>query len=141
MTTAPFELTIAVDPADIDQLGHVNNVVYLRWVQEIAIAHWQAAATAEQRAALVWVVIRHEIDYRHAARLGDTVIARTWVGPTEGRAFSRHTEILRAADRRLLARARTLWLPIDAKTGRPARVGDEVRERFSVPVEDSSPAR
>jgi acyl-CoA thioester hydrolase len=141
MTTAPFELTIAVDPADIDQLGHVNNVVYLRWVQEIAIAHWQAAATAEQQAALVWVVIRHEIDYRHAARLGDTVIARTWVGPTEGRAFSRHTEILRAADRRLLARARTLWLPIDAKTGRPARVGDEVRERFSVPVEDSSPAR
>lgn len=141
MTAAPFELTIAVDPGDIDRLGHVNNVVYLRWVQDAAVAHWQAAATAEQQATLVWVVVRHEIDYKHAARLGDMVVARTWVGPTEGRAFSRHTEILRAADRRLLARARTLWFPLDAKTGRPARVGDDVRERFSVPEDDGAGAR
>lgn len=141
MTVESFELTIAVEPADIDRLGHVNNVVYLRWVQDAAVAHWVAAATPEQQAALIWVVVRHEIDYRQAAQLGDTVIARTWVGPTEGRSFSRHTEILRASDRRLLARARTLWFPLDAQTGRPARVGADVRERFSVPAEGGTPAR
>jgi acyl-CoA thioester hydrolase len=129
-----FELPIQVQPADIDRLGHVNNVVYLRWVQDVAVAHWRAAATAAQQAEVLWVVLRHEIDYRHPARLGDGIIARTWVGTATRRAFERHTEILRAGDRRLLARARTLWCPIDPGTGKPKRVGDDVRERFSVPT-------
>ena len=131
----PFELPIEVHPADIDALGHVNNVVYLQWVQEAAVAHWRAAATAEQQAALVWVVVRHEIDYRRPARLGDAILARTWVGTATTRGFDRHTEILRAADRKVLARARTVWCPIDPSTGRPARVGDDVRRRFSIPAE------
>ena len=134
MSVESFELPIQVQPADIDRLGHVNNVVYLRWVQDVAVAHWRAAATAAQQAEVLWVVLRHEIDYRHPARLGDGIIARTWVGTATRRAFERHTEILRAGDRRLLARARTLWCPIDPGTGKPKRVGDDVRERFSVPT-------
>jgi acyl-CoA thioester hydrolase len=114
----PFELPIEVRAADIDALGHVNNVVYLQWVQ----------------AALVWVVVRHEIDYRRPALPGDAVIARTWVGTATKRDFDRHTEILRAADRKVLARARTVWCPIDPRTGRPTRVGDDVRRRFSIPA-------
>ena len=130
---APFELAIQVRPEDIDVLNHVNNVVYLRWVQDAAVAHWQAAASAEAQAALYWVVARHEIDYRRPARLGDGIIARTWVGEAFQRDFERHTEILRGADRAPLARARTLWCPMDRRTGRPASVPDAVRAAFSTP--------
>ncbi len=131
MTVEPYELEIRVQPSDIDQLGHVNNVVYLRWVQDAAAAHWRSAATPEQQADLAWVVVRHEIDYKQAARLEDGIVARTWVGAASRNLFERHTEILRAGDRRLLARTRTLWCPIDARTGRPKQVGADVRERFS----------
>lgn len=128
-----YELPIQVVPSDIDQLGHVNNVVYLRWVQDAAVAHWRSAATAAQQAAVYWVIVRHEIDYKHPARMGDSIIARTWVGKSTLHTFERYTEILRARDRRLLARALTLWCPIDARTGKPAQVGTDIRERFSVP--------
>ncbi len=133
MPTAKFELAIEVREADIDELGHVNNVVYLRWVQEVAIAHWFALTTPAQQAGVVWVVVRHEIDYQHAALPGDGIIARTWVGPASKNTFERHTEILRAQDRRLLARARTVWFPIDPHSGRPMRVADDVRALVSVP--------
>ena len=128
----PFELAIAVEPADIDQLGHVNNVIYLRWVQEAAVAHWTAAAPATDQAKLLWVVVRHEIDYQQAAFLGDRVIARTWVGSASRIRFERFTELLRASDRGLLAKARTWWCPIDTRTGKPASVSPEVRACFSV---------
>src|SRR5437016_7760589 len=126
-----FELPISIQPADIDELGHVNNVIYLRWVQEAAVAHWQADAPAADQAALRWVVVRHEIDYRRAAFSRDSIIARTWVGTASRNRFERHTELVRAADRRLLARALTVWCPIDAVTGRPTDVSAEVRARFS----------
>ena len=130
--TERYELAIAVTPADIDELGHVNNVVYLRWVQEAAVAHWQAAATEAQQAELAWVAVRHEIDYKHPAMPGDRLIARTWVGTSDRANFERHTEILRGCDRRLLARARTLWCPIARATGKPTKVDESVRARFSI---------
>jgi acyl-CoA thioester hydrolase len=126
-----FEMAIAVEPADIDGLGHVNNVVYLRWVQDIAIAHWRAAAPSADQAKLLWIVVRHEIDYKQAARLGDTIRARTWVGAATRIKFERHTELLRASDGVLLAKARTVWCPIDAVTGKLASVSAEVRAAFS----------
>jgi acyl-CoA thioester hydrolase len=126
-----FELPITVTEEDIDALGHVNNVVYVRWVQEAAMAHWTVLASAEERARLLWVVVRHEIDYKHAALLKDAIVARTWVGNAEGLAFERNTEIVRTGDHRLLAKARTLWCPVNAKTLRPTEPGEEVRARFS----------
>jgi acyl-CoA thioester hydrolase len=131
----PFERTVRVEAADMDRLGHVNNVVYVRWVQEVAAAHWHSAASPEEQAAALWVVVRHEVDYLHAARLGDEVVLRTWVGEAEGLRFDRHTEILRGGDRKPLARARTVWCPIDPRTGRPCRVPPEMRARFSAPPE------
>ncbi|MGA2268665.1 MAG: acyl-CoA thioesterase [Bryobacteraceae bacterium] len=127
-----FELAVSVDPADIDQLGHVNNVTYLRWVQEAAVAHWKAVAPAADQAKLLWVVVRHEIDYKQAAFLGDRIIARTWVGSASRIRFERFTELLRASDRSVMAKARTLWCPIDARTGKPTEVSPEVRAGFSV---------
>lgn len=126
-----FDQTYLVEPGDIDQLGHVNNVVYLRWVQDVAVAHWNSLTTGEQRETLIWVVVRHEIDYKHPARLSESVIARTWVGAANGLHFERFTDIYRAGDNELLAKARTLWCPIDRRTGRPHRVSAEIRRLFS----------
>lgn len=127
-----FEQTYPVEPGDIDVLGHVNNVVYLRWVQEIAGAHWRNAAPTELQRALVWVVLRHEIDYHRPARLGDQVIACTWVGEATGTRFERLTEILRAGDRHLLASARSIWCPIDAASGKPRRIDPALHDHFSI---------
>ena len=128
----PYELAIQVEPADIDELGHVNNVTYLRWVQDVAVAHWKAVAPAADQAKLLWIVLRHEIDYKHPAYLGDQIIARTWVGAASRIRFERHTELLRASGRLLLAKARTLWCSIDVRTGKPTGVSEEVRACFSV---------
>ncbi len=130
-STDPFELPLPVQRADIDGLGHVNNTVYLRWVQDVAVAHWEFLAPKEAQDEIVWVVLRHEIDYKHPARAEDGIVARTWVGRASGLSFERHTEILRESDRRLLARARTLWCPVDPRTGRPRRVPEKLRRLFS----------
>jgi acyl-CoA thioester hydrolase len=130
---APFEQRLTVDASDLDERAHVNNVVYLRWVQDVATAHWLALASPEARAELAWVALRHEIDYLAPAVLDDEVVLRTWVGRADGLSFERHTEVRRAADERLLARARTLWCPVDARSGRPRRPSAEVRAAFSAP--------
>jgi acyl-CoA thioester hydrolase len=134
MPTEPdrHEIRIEVKESDIDMMGHVNNVVFLRWVQDAATAHWFAEAPPADQESLLWVVLRHEIDYKHPAMLEDEIVAQTWVGTASRRAFERHTELLRGADGKLLARARTLWCPIDGETGRPTNVSEDVRRRFSV---------
>lgn len=126
----PFERVFTVGPDDIDGLGHVNNIVYLRWVQDVAAAHWESATSVAERADIAWVVLRHEIEYKHPARPGDEVIARTWVGPPEAARFERHTEIRRAADGRVLAQARSLWCPVHAATGRVRRIDPALHNRF-----------
>lgn len=126
-----FEVTVPVLPGDVDELGHVNNTVYLRWVQDVAAAHWQALASVESQAQVVWVVVRHEIDYKAPALPGDEVLLRTWVGEATRIRFERHTQIVHATRKQLLAQARTLWCPISTKTGKPHRVSDELRAQFS----------
>jgi acyl-CoA thioester hydrolase len=126
-----FELTVLVAPTDIDEQGHVNNTVYLRWIQEIATAHWRALAPPEAQKATGWVVLRHEIDYKAPALERDQIVLSTWVGKATRLTFERFTEIRRKSDRQLLSKARTLWCPIDPQSGRPVRVSAEVRDRFS----------
>ena len=135
----PFAIGVQILPGDVDGMGHVNNVVYVRWVQEAAIAHWSAVAPADAQAAIFWVVLRHEIDYLRAARPGDAVRACTWIGHAQSMRFERHTAIIRD-DGTVLARARTLWCPVDAATGRPRRVPPEVRAAFSTPGPNPSSA-
>jgi len=131
MSSARFEMIISVLPSDIDEQNHVNNTVYLRWVQDVATAHWRAVASAKAQETIRWVVLRHEIDYKGPATLGDEVLLRTWVGKATRLTFERFSEIRRNRDGRLLSEARTLWCPIDAQTGRPVRVSTEVRAQFS----------
>jgi len=132
----PYELSVIVDAADLDGRAHVNNVVYVRWVQDAAAAHWNTLAPAGARDELAWVALRHEIDYLSPAVLGDDIVVRTWVGVAKGLSFERFTEIRRQGDGRLLAQARTLWCPVDARTGKPQRVSAEVRARCSVPASE-----
>ena len=153
MTVATFEMIVSVLPGDIDEQNHVNNTVYLRWIQDVATAHWKTLASAESQAAIGWIVLRHEIDYKMPASLGDEIVLRTWVGKASRLKFERFTEIRRksgrsnaepssgeidppqdgfaVANNQVLAQARTVWVPIDVRTGKPARVSADVRARFS----------
>jgi acyl-CoA thioester hydrolase len=131
MSSARFEMIVPVLPGDIDEQNHVNNTVYLRWVQDVATAHWRAVAGREAQQAIGWVVLRHEIDYKAPAALGDEVVLHTWVGKATRLTFERFTEIRRNGDGRLLSEARTLWCPINVQTSRPVRVPADVRAQFS----------
>jgi acyl-CoA thioester hydrolase len=132
MSTERFSIIVEVQSKDIDMQSHVNNIVYLRWVQEAAIAHWSAIAPKHEQEKLIWVVRRHEIDYKKPAIDGDTIMVQTWIGAASRLAFDRHTEMIRASDGRILALARTVWCPIDRKSGRPSDVSPEIRSLFSV---------
>jgi acyl-CoA thioester hydrolase len=131
MSSEAFEMVLSVLPADIDEQNHVNNTVYLRWVQDVATAHWRPVASREAQDTIAWVVLRHEIDYKAPAMLSDEIVLRTWVGKATRLKFERFTEVWRKSDGRLLSKARTLWCPIDARTNRPVRISAEVRAQFS----------
>jgi acyl-CoA thioester hydrolase len=126
-----FEIIVPVQPADIDRQKHVNNTVYLRWVQDVATAHWDARAPAAVRETIGWVVLRHEIDYKMPAGLGDEIVLRTWVGHATRVTFERFTEMRRRSDGEFVAKARTLWVPVTTTSGKPMRVPTEVRALFS----------
>ena len=120
-----------VEPDDVDAQAHVNNVVYVAWVQDVAVALWEALASAVLVRSVWWVAARHEIDYLAPALRDDEVEVRTRVGHAEGLRFERFTEIRRIGDARLLVRSRTVWVPVDPETGRPMRIGPEVRALVS----------
>ncbi|MEG3163773.1 acyl-CoA thioesterase [Sphingomonas sp. PB2P19] len=125
-----FTLTITATPADIDELGHVNNAVWVRWIQDIATAHWDAIAPPEHRAAYVWVVTRHEIDYRGNVQAGETVTGETWVPePPKGARFDRHVRFT-GANGKVKLDAITTWALIDRATGRLLRVRSDIAAPF-----------
>jgi acyl-CoA thioester hydrolase len=121
-----WEFSLRVEPEHLDRQGHVNNVAFVRFIQDAAVAHWLAAAPPELQTDIAWVVRRHEIDYFRPGRLGDELIAKTWVGEPTGATWERFTEIQRPADAQVLVKARTVWVLLDAKTGRPRRVDAHV---------------
>ncbi|HYD88244.1 MAG TPA: thioesterase family protein [Vitreimonas sp.] len=131
MAAEVFIQRFPVDAADIDELGHVNNIVYLRYAQEIAIAHWRARASPEMIATYVWVVMRHEVDYRAALKLGDEVEVRTWVDDqARGPAWARFVEIYKAGAEKPSAQIKSNWCLLDAQTRRIRRVPPDLVERF-----------
>ena len=130
MSRPTFELAFDALPEHIDELGHVNNAVWVQWIQQIAVAHWYSVADPAHDEAFFWVVTRHEIDYLRAAFEGDRVMGRTWVGDApKGARFDRHVEFT-GADGKTCVRARTSWAIIDRAAGRPIRVPAEVIAPF-----------
>lgn len=130
-----FATELAVSSADIDELGHVSNVVYVQWILHAAQAHSRAMGydfAAYRRRGVVFVVRRHEVDYLASALAGDRILLRTWVDSWKAASCVRMTSIIRIQDGReaLLARGRTVWALIDFETGRPMRIPDDLRASF-----------
>jgi acyl-CoA thioester hydrolase len=132
---AIYEHAVTVVPDDIDRLGHVNNLVYLAWMQAAALAHSAAQGWPPERYEALgagWVVRSHEIKYHAPAQLGESVIVRTWVADMSKVGSTRRYKIVRAGDDRLLARAATLWAFVDYSTGTLQRIPAEVVEAFEL---------
>jgi len=125
-----FSQTFTAEPQHIDELGHVNNTVWLGWVQDLATAHWEAAARAEDHERFFWVVIRHEIDYRGNIAVGENVTGETWIpDPPQGAKSDRLVEF-RNGDGKVLVSARTTWAMLDKDSQRLVRVRPDVMEPF-----------
>lgn len=119
-----FTLKIKVSAEDIDTLDHVNNLVYVKWMDDIATTHWSFLTKDNPLPQYVWVVMRHEIDYLKQAVLGDDITVKTWVGETRGITSVRFMEFYLGDD--LLVKAKTTWAMLDAKTHKPARIRENV---------------
>lgn len=127
-----FRQSLSPISDDFDALGHVNNIVYLRWVQDIATAHWWQVTSQNLRDRLIFVVLRHEIDYRDPVLPGEAVEVSTWLGQSHGPRFQRHVDIRKKGARKFSAKALTTWCMVDRVRGRPQRVTDEIFEAFGV---------
>jgi acyl-CoA thioester hydrolase len=126
----PFTRIFTPTPADIDELGHVNNAVWVRWIQDMATAHWASVADPAHVEAYIWVVTRHEIDYRGNIAAGESVTGRTWIeSAPKGAQFDRRVDFVDAAGK-VIVRANTTWAMIDKATGRLVRVRPEVSAPF-----------
>ena len=123
-----FSHSFCVSAEDIDEQRHVNNVAYVKWIQDVAVAHWFSATTEAEREKYIWVVTRHEIDYKKQAFENEKVTATTWVGVPTRICWERFTEITRDDD--LLVKARSVWCLIDRETSKPTRITSELKELF-----------
>jgi acyl-CoA thioester hydrolase len=111
---------IIVRATDLDELEHVNNVVYFSYLQEAAITHWYSSVPTEISDSLRWVVKKHEIEYFKPAFLNDVLTIKTWIDSFGGVTCLRLYEIFRDAD--LIVQAQTQWVAIDPVTMKPKRL-------------------
>lgn len=128
--TNRHSLTFTAEAEHIDVLGHVNNAVWVQWMESIAVSHWETIASAEQQSAYIWVVTRHEIDYRGNIREGEQVTAETFVpGPPRLARFDRRVDF-RNAEGKVIVSALTSWVLLDKATGRIQRVPADMAALF-----------
>jgi len=123
-----FSHSFFVSAEDIDEQNHVGNIRYVKWIQDVAVAHWRALATAEMQAKFTWIVVRHEIDYKKQAFANEAITVKTWVGEPTRISWERFTEICRGED--LLVKARTVWCLVDRETLKPTRISTELKNLF-----------
>ncbi|MEM9838050.1 MAG: thioesterase family protein [Pseudomonadota bacterium] len=119
-------------PEDIDELNHVNNAVYVKWIQDAAVGHWTAASGIGVPEKVVWVCSRHEVDYKDQLREGDDVEIRTWLGLPKGIRFPRYTDIRRIGAGKPAVQAMTIWVVVDKATQKPRRIDSSVLELFGL---------
>ncbi|MEZ5344700.1 MAG: acyl-CoA thioesterase [Pyrinomonadaceae bacterium] len=125
-----FSHSFKVGKGDIDVHDHVNNVAYLRWIQDVAVAHWLNAASAELQKKYTWYVLRHEIDYKDRAFENDEVTATTWVGHATKIKCERFTEIKRGGN--LLVSGKSIWCLLDITSNKPSKITEELKEIFGM---------
>lgn len=128
-----YVLSVTVKPSDIDEFAHVNNLVYVKWVQDVAVAHSTALGLgypqylARQQG---FIVRRHEVDYLRPVLLGELIEVETRITHVGPASSTRQTEIRRADGAELVARALTGWAYVDLARGRPVRIPDDIRAIF-----------
>jgi len=128
-----------VPPQAIDRQGHVNNLAYVGWMQDLAIEHSAAAGWPMERYAALgvgWVVRSHFIEYLRPAFAGDLLSAHTWVPKFDDRTTPRRYLFVRENDRQVLAQAETRWVFVDLATGRRRSLPPELVEAFEVVPRD-----
>ena len=124
--TSPYQYTYHVQKEDIDDLKHVNNLKYLEWALKAAETHWNIISDESIREKFAWVVSRHEIDYLRPAFLGDEIQIRTWIESMQKASSIRIVEIYKKE--KLIAKAKTTWVLIDAKTQKVCRIPSDFKE-------------
>src|SRR3569833_1026362 len=127
----PFRHPVAILPAAIDHMGHVNNAVYLKWVQDAVVDYWSSGAPPGAVAAHLWVALKHEITYLRPTFLQDNVVAEVIAEKVEGARAFFHT-VLRRGDE-VLSEIQSCWCCLDAASKRPARLARDVVGRFLTP--------
>ena len=128
MTDGAYHHPIGILPADIDHMGHVNNSVYLKWVQEAVVRFWESVAPPEAVARHLWIALSHEIRYRRPAFLDDIVVADVIAEKVEG-AKALFTTVIKRGEV-VLAEVKSSWCCLDAVTHRPARLARDIAARF-----------
>jgi acyl-CoA thioester hydrolase len=135
---AVFEYPVVVTTDDIDHYNHVNNVVYLRWMQEAAVAHCEdigvVALTRAEGAG--WFVRSHFIEYLSQVTLGDDLMVRTWASRHRGFRSTRKFALIRTTDDKLMARGETECLYVRLPDGRPKRIPQAILDLLPV-IEDA----
>lgn len=129
--TTRYTRSFTARPEHIDELGHVNNTVWVRWIQDMATAHWNAAAKPEDREQFFWVVTRHEIDYRGNVDEGQEVTGETWIEGNPRGATSIRRVDFRDASGKVIVSAATTWAMLDREANRLVRVRPEVLAPFA----------
>lgn len=122
---------IGIQASDIDHMGHVNNSVYLKWVQEAVIRYWEGVAPADAVARHLWVALKHEISYRRPAFLQDSIVADVVAERVQGARALFTTVIKRGED--VVAEIKSTWCCLDAASRRPARLAKDIVSRFVPP--------
>lgn len=125
-----YSINMQVQQQHLDAMNHVNNVVYIQWMQDIASEHWHTIATPELKSKLVWVIRRHEVDYHNQAFLHDNLLITTWTGEYTNVTWKRHYKITRPLDNKEIITAMSLWIPVDVKTQKPHRVDEAIVRLF-----------
>lgn len=125
-----FTKTLTVQASVIDGRNHVNNLSYLQWCLEAAEAHWEQSASKDLKDKYIWYVLQHTIDYKNAAFEGEKLQIETWVPWAEGVKSERSYKITRIKDKKVLVEAKTLWCLLDAKTQKPTKITEEIRNLF-----------
>ncbi|MGC1631215.1 MAG: thioesterase family protein [Gelidibacter sp.] len=126
-----FEIQIIVTQEDLDSLNHVNNVRYVQWVQDVAEQHWHAKATEQILSEYFWVLLKHHIEYKNPAVLGDVIILKTYIKESGGATCVRMVDIYNKNTNKLLASSETTWCLVSQKNMRPSRITEEIKTLFS----------
>jgi acyl-CoA thioester hydrolase len=129
-----YSKTMVIPSSAIDENGHVNNVAYVQWMQDIAVEHYSSiGGISAQGPEATWVVREHKIEYRLPAFAGEEIEVRTWVENIWRVRSLRKYEFFRKSDGRILVRGETDWVFVDLKSGTPRPIPPEVAEVFNIP--------